>query len=55
MEGKPLEEPAAMVKAASGSDGSCFTYIKGIAEKLSELGISDPVVAEFWRKVNPDA
>jgi len=55
IDGKTLEETAAMVKAASGSDGSCFSYIKGIAEKLTGLGISDPVVAEFWRKVNPDA
>lgn len=53
--GKTLEDTAAMVTAATGTSGSCLAYIKGIAEKLSELGISDPAVNEFWCMVNPDA
>jgi len=53
--GKTLEEAASMVAPASGTCGSCLAYIRGIAEKLSELGIHDPVVAEFWCKLNSDA
>lgn len=55
IEGRALEEIAAMVAAASGTDGSCLAYVRGIVEKLSELGIHDPVVSEFWCKANPHA
>jgi len=30
-------------------------YVKGVAEKLTELGIDDPVVTEFWGAVKADA
>ena len=53
--GKTLDETAAMVAAASGTDGSCLAYIKSIADKLSGLGIYDQVVTEFWCKVNRSA
>ena len=53
--GKTLEETASMVAPASGTSGTCLAYIRGITEKLSELGIYDPVVVDFWCKVNPDA
>jgi len=55
IEGKTLEEVAAMVAAASGTDGACVAYVKGIAEKLVALGIDDPVVSDFWIKANPRA
>jgi cation transport protein ChaC len=45
------DELAKMAIVAKGSDGLCVNYIKGIAEKLSALGISDPAVVEMWRAV----
>lgn len=53
IDGKTLEEASEMVSVASGTSGSCLTYIKGVAEKLSNLGIDDPVVSELWSKVKP--
>lgn len=53
--GKTLEETASMVASASGTKGYCLAYVKEIAEELSNLGIYDPVVAEFWSRVNHDA
>jgi glutathione-specific gamma-glutamylcyclotransferase len=52
IEGKTVEEVAEMVLAASGTEGACFDYVNGIAEKLSALGIGDPAVTELWRAVN---
>ena len=41
-----------MAKAAQGSSGTCVTYMKGVHDKLQELGISDPAVSEFWSAVS---
>jgi len=48
----PLAERARMAKAAQGSSGTCVTYVKGVHDKLQELGISDPAVSEFWSAVS---
>ena len=55
IEGKPIEEVAKMVLAASGTDGTCLDYVNGIAKKLSALGIDDPAVAELWNAVENHA
>ena len=52
IDGKALEEIATLVAAASGTEGSCLAYVKGIAEKLSDLEIHDPGVSEFLCKAN---
>lgn len=52
IEGKTAKELAAMVLAASGTDGTCLSYVNGIADKLSALGIDDPSVTELWNEVN---
>lgn len=49
---KSLDDIAAMVLAASGTNGTCFDYVKGIAKQLSDLKINDPVVTELWLKLN---
>lgn len=55
IEGKTLEEVAEMVLAASGTDGTCLSYVNGIVDKLSALGINDPAVTELWNTVNNHA
>ena len=52
IEGKTEKELAAMVIAASGSDGTCLSYVNSIADKLSALGIDDPAVSDLWSAVN---
>lgn len=52
IEGKTTEELAAMVLAASGTDGTCLTYVNGIADKLSGLGINDSAVSALWEAIN---
>jgi cation transport protein ChaC len=52
IEGKTLEEVAEMVLAASGTDGTCQVYVKGIAENLFALGINDSAVTELWEAVS---
>ena len=52
IEGKTTEELAAMVLTASGTDGTCLSYVNGIADKLSAMGISDPAVSALWKAVN---
>lgn len=52
IEGRTLEEVAAMVLTASGTDGKCVAYVNGIFEKLSVLGIKDPAVTELWEIIN---
>jgi cation transport regulator ChaC len=52
IEGKTTEELAAMVLAASGTDGTCLTYVNGITDKLSGLGINDSAVSALWKAVN---
>ena len=44
-----VEEISDMVLRASGTDGKCINYVKGIAEKLHYLGIDDPAVSDLWR------
>lgn len=55
IEGKTIEELAQMVLAASGTVGTCLSYVNGIAKKLSVLGVSDPAVTELWQAVNNHA
>ena len=55
IEGKTTEELAAMVLNASGTDGTCLSYVNGIADKLSALGIIDPAVSALWKAVNNHA
>ncbi len=55
IEGKSPEELAAMVLVASGTDGTCLSYVTGIVDKLSSLGINDPAVSELWKAVNNHA
>ncbi len=55
IEGRATEELAAMVLAASGTDGTCLSYVNGIADKLSDLGINDPAVFTLWKAVNNHA
>jgi glutathione-specific gamma-glutamylcyclotransferase len=38
MAGNGVAETAALVASARGTSGSCFAYVKGIADKLSEFG-----------------
>ena len=40
-----------MARLATGTDGKCADYVRGIADKLAELGIDDPAVREFWEAV----
>lgn len=47
----PVEVIANLVLQASGKDGTCISYVEGIAEKLDRLGIDDPAVSELWRIV----
>jgi glutathione-specific gamma-glutamylcyclotransferase len=44
-----VEQIADMVLRASGKDGKCINYVKGIAEKLHHLGVDDPAVNELWQ------
>ena len=48
---KTLAELAEMARKASGSSGRCFDYVRGIIEKLSDLGLDDPAVTEFWQAI----
>jgi glutathione-specific gamma-glutamylcyclotransferase len=50
-DGSTPEQLAAMALGAKGNDGLCVNYIKGIAEKLEEIGIRDPAVTELWQAV----
>jgi glutathione-specific gamma-glutamylcyclotransferase len=36
---------------ANGTNGLCTTYIRGIFNKLCEMGIDDPAVSAVWRAV----
>lgn len=46
-----VAETAEMVWSAKGRKGPCINYVKRLFDKLSELGISDPVVVEFMDAV----
>jgi cation transport protein ChaC len=48
---KPLAERASMARLAVGTHGNCADYVKAIADKLTELGIDDPAVREFWEAI----
>ena len=39
------------IHAARGKDGTCVAYIQGIARKLEQAGIADPVVTDLARVV----
>jgi cation transport regulator ChaC len=52
IEGKTTKELATMALAASGTDGTCLSYVKGIAERLTALGINDPAVSDLWKAIN---
>lgn len=52
IEGKTAKELAAMVLAASGTDGTCLSYVNGIYDKLSAIGINDPAVSDLWNAIN---
>jgi len=47
-----LAERTRMAKCAQGSNGTCASYVKGIHDKLTELGISDQVVRDFWSELS---
>ena len=47
----PLRDRGSMVMAATGSKGSCFSYLEHLRLKLSELEIVDPFVDELWSLV----
>jgi glutathione-specific gamma-glutamylcyclotransferase len=51
---KAIAEVASLVAKATGTAGSCLEYVKGIAGNLTELGIDDPVVTEFWGAVKEE-
>jgi cation transport protein ChaC len=46
-----LAKRAEMARRARGFEGRCVDYVRGVVEKLSELGIEDPSVTEFWEAV----
>lgn len=48
---RSLQERAAMVSVARGEAGACLDYVKGIRQKLHELGVDDRPVEEFWAAV----
>jgi hypothetical protein len=45
-------DAATAVLGAKGDAGPCASYIKRIADKLTELGINDPAVVELMREVD---
>ncbi len=45
-------EAATAVLSAKGNAGPCASYIKGIADKLTELEINDPTVVDLMREVD---
>lgn len=51
IDGKTVVETALLVKTATGVHGPCIAYVRGLAEKLSELGIYDTAVTELWTAV----
>jgi cation transport regulator ChaC len=46
---KTIDGIVSMILKARGEKGSCVCYVKGIAEKLHEMGIEDPVVSATWQ------
>jgi len=48
---KSLTGRADMARIASGIDGKCVDYVKGVADKLTELEIDDQAVQEFLQAV----
>jgi cation transport protein ChaC len=39
-----IDRQVAMIRAARGESGTGITYVNGVAEKLRQLGLRDPVV-----------
>ena len=48
---KTIDDIGSMAAKARGRSGSCVSYVRGIAEKLHEMGIEDPVVNATWQAV----
>jgi glutathione-specific gamma-glutamylcyclotransferase len=48
---KTPDQIATMIRTTRGRDGPCLEYVKGIAEKLNELGIMDAEVQAVWETV----
>ena len=46
-----LEQRAEMAKNAIGANGSCIDYVANIRNKLTELGIKDTNVEDFWQTI----
>jgi len=51
IKGQSLWELVAMAHGAVGTEGSGLYYVRGVVNKLSELSIEDPHVAEFWQTI----
>lgn len=49
---RPLEERVRLARNATGSCGTCQSYVKAIRDKLRELRIEDAAVEEFWSLVS---
>jgi cation transport protein ChaC len=48
---KTIDGIVSMILKARGEKGSCVCYVKGIAEKLHEMGVEDQVVSATWQAV----
>jgi cation transport protein ChaC len=49
MSAEAPEQIVRMIDQAQGDHGSCIDYLRGITEKLTSLGIADPVVTQMWQ------
>ena len=49
----PIDNRAAMARAAQGTDGASADYVRNIREKLNSVGIAEPDVVEFASRVSP--
>jgi len=54
IEGRSLEEIAAMVVAASGTSGRCIDYVRALSGRLAALGIDDPAVTGLWERLHDE-
>jgi len=48
-----VSDIAELVLLASGTAGSCISYVKGVADELRRLGINDPAVSVLWQYLTP--
>jgi cation transport protein ChaC len=49
--GKNADEIISMIRSANGERGSCVAYVKGLYDKLHDLGIEDTEVEAIWQAV----